>query len=777
MAKILIIDDNVSNRKLVAALLQHEGHITFEAADGMEGLVVARTERPALVIADILMPEMDGYEFVRQLRADPELAATGVIFHTAHYRDQEAKRLAAGCQVEHVLAKPCDSTLLLSTVDRVLMGISALMSLEATAQFNSNHRRLISNKLLQTVEELQQEIEERKRAESKVRHLNRVYAVLSGINSLIVRVTSRDELCTEACRLAVEHGPFRIAWIGMLDSAGEMVLPLAWAGDSQDLRESARISITSPEEEHDMVASAIRTRQPLVSNDFNSSSPLARYREELLTRGYRSAVALPLVVADKAVGCLTLVAEEEGFFDGEEMRLLLELAGDISFALDHIGKAEKLDYLAYYDSLTGLANRSLFLERVNHFIADASRRNGELAVIVADLERFEAINDAMGRHVTDELLKQIGDRFARTVGDPKRVARIGPDHFAAIIPEVIGNGDVLHHLGTWWRQWLESPFVVSGKEILIYAKGGIALFPDDGTDAAPLLDHAEFAVKQAKETGKPHAFFAKNISDSRAQWLAQEGRLARALDKEEFVLHYQPKVDLTTRRLEGVEALIRWQHPDLGLVPPMKFIPLLEETGMIGEVGAWVMRQASLDRSRWLERGLQAPRIAVNVSTVQLGRDDFVRTVSAILQLAGAQAGIDIEVTESLIMQDVSGNIEKLTAIRNMGVSIAIDDFGTGYSSLGYLAKLPVETLKIDRSFVSTMLDDPSTMTLVSTIISLAHALKLVVVAEGVESEEQAKFLRLLSCDQMQGYLISKPLPFDEMTSYLGQGVNFNGAA
>jgi diguanylate cyclase (GGDEF)-like protein len=772
MARILVVDDNETNLKLVSSILRYEGHVTFEAHDGHQGLTLARSETPALIIADVLMPTMDGYEFVRLLRADPQLAGIAVIFHTAHYLDQEAQRLAEGCQVEHVLPKPCDAAQLLSTVALVLSRTPAAMSLEATGQFDVEHRRLVSKMLLQKVEELQQEVEERKQAEAKVRQLNRVYAVLSGINSLIVRVASRDELCAESCRLAVEHGHFRVAWIGMRDPGGDVLVPMAWAGDSQDLRKSARISINSQDDDPGMIASAVRSGQPVVCNDLRSSPHSVRHREQLIARGYRSLVALPLIVSGTAVGCLTLVTDEAAFFSDDEMRLLLELSADISFALDHIQKAEKLDYLAYYDSLTGLANRSLFLERVNHFIADAARRNVELAVIVVALERFETINDTLGRHVTDRLLSQIGSRFVRAVGSRTWVARIGSDHFAAVIPEVIKDGEVLRELNAWWRQWLGTPFTVERDTILIQAKAGIALFPSDGATPEILLDRAEVALKEARASGKVHAFFTKDISDSRAEWLALEANLIRALEREEFVLYYQPKLDLTTRKLQGVEALIRWQSPELGLVPPVRFIPLMEETGMISEVGAWVMRQATLERSRWLEPGLDAPRIAVNVSTIQLAREDFVRTVATILKLAGSEAGMDIEVTESLLMQDVTKNIAKLVAIRELGVGIAIDDFGTGYSSLGYLAKLPVETLKIDRSFVSAMLDDPSAMTLVSTMISLAHALKLTVVAEGVESEEQAKFLRLLRCDQMQGYLISKPLPFDEMTAYLSRSRN-----
>ena len=766
MARILVVDDNATNRKLVVTLLQYEGHVPFEACDGMQGLAEARKERPDLIITDILMPSMDGYEFVRQLRADPDLSGTPVIFHTAHYGDPHAQALAAGCGVKHVLVKPCDTAVLLKTVALALSEVRGAPELEATGQFVLDHRRLISDKLVQKVEELQKEIDQRRRAEEKVQHLNRVYAVLSGINALIVRVESRDELCTEACRLAVEHGRFKVAWIGLYDSRTGDLEPIAWAGECQDLRAASHVRIGEPAESDGLVAAAIRSRRPVVCNGLASSQKV-RFRDQLIARGYQSLVILPLLIGDRSVGCLVLIAEEPGFFDEREMQLLEELSGDISFALDHIGKAEQLDYLAYYDALTGLANPSLFAERVNHYIGEAGRPHVALAVVIVEIERLEAINDTLGRHAGDQLLRQAAERFSLSVGDAKHVARIGAGHLGAVIPEVVGDSDVLQIVEGWRSVWLDDSFNVDGRELGVSVRFGIALFPDNGLDAETLMQNAGAALKQARLAGNGHAFYARNITENRAEWLSMEAGLKRALENEEFVLHYQPKVDIETRRLKGVEALIRWQHPELGLVPPIKFIPLLEETGMIVEVGAWVMRQASLDRSHWLERRLAAPRVAVNVSTVQLGRKDFVRTVSDIVKLAGGEAGIDIEVTESLIMKDVTENIEKLTAVRRLGVGIAVDDFGTGYSSLGYLAKLPVETLKIDKSFVLSMLDDSSSMTLVSTMISLAHALKLTVVAEGVESEEQAKILRLLRCDQMQGFLISKPLSFDDMTAYL----------
>jgi EAL domain-containing protein (putative c-di-GMP-specific phosphodiesterase class I) len=259
------------------------------------------------------------------------------------------------------------------------------------------------------------------------------------------------------------------------------------------------------------------------------------------------------------------------------------------------------------------------------------------------------------------------------------------------------------------------------------------------------------------------------MSERVSEKLALENKLRQAIEKEEFVLHYQPKVDLETRTVTGVEALLRWQNPELGLVPPLKFIHLLEETGLILHVGSWAVRRAALDHKAWTRQGLNAPRVAVNVSAIQLRQRNFVRLVEDAIVDGMAPTGIDLEITESLLMDDIQASIEKLQAVRALGISLAIDDFGTGYSSLAYLAKLPVQALKIDRSFIVAMHNDANAMTLVSTIISLAHSLRLKVVAEGVETEEQAKILRLLRCDEMQGYLFSKPIPVDHLVALLAK--------
>jgi diguanylate cyclase (GGDEF)-like protein len=612
-----------------------------------------------------------------------------------------------------------------------------------------------------------QNVTEEKEAEARIIRLNRVYAMLSGINALIVRVRDREELFKEACRIAVQAGQFLVAFVAVADPRDQLVKTAAWAGDERGFGQLTRPTVGAGRGQAGLSAQAIEKRIPVIVNDIEADGNAMRYPKEALERGYRSAAALPLVVDGKAIGALVLYSAEVGSFDEEETKLLIELAGDISFALEHIQKAEKLDYLAYYDQLTGLANRALFLERVGEKLIAAGRSKSKVAVSALDVERFRAINEALGRQAGDELLKQIADRFRKAAGDESRLARIGADQFAVVSVEAQNEEQLARVTELKLKECFGSPFRIGAAEIRAYAKIGIAVYPNDGADADTLLRNAEAAVKKAKASGEPYLFYTQEMTERIAEKLALENLLRQAFEKEEFVLHYQPKVNVETRSIVGVEALIRWRSPRRGLVPPLQFIPLLEETGLILQVGSWALRRASLDHRVWVEQGIKAPRVAVNVSPIQLRQRNFVHGIEQAIMDGLTPTAIDMEITESLIMEDIEGNIQKLNAVRALGVNIAIDDFGTGYSSLGYLARLPVQALKIDRSFINTMNKDSNAMTLVSTIISLAHSLQLKVIAEGVETEEQAQYLRLLRCDEMQGYLFSKPLPLDALVSLL----------
>ncbi len=444
---------------------------------------------------------------------------------------------------------------------------------------------------------------------------------------------------------------------------------------------------------------------------------------------------------------------------------------------------ERIRQLALYDSLTGLPNRNLFRDQLSHAVARAGRTGEVLAVLSLDLDRFKRINETLGYELGDLLLKETASRLTRTLRqadsvmrhDPNEVnyllAHQGGDEFTVFLDGLAEAQDAVKAVRRI-LDTLSAPFELDGKEVVVSASIGIAVHPLDGGDAESLLKNAGAAMYHAKQQGRnTYQFYNSRMNASALEKLALESSLRKALERKEFVLHYEPRSDLAKGTISGLEALIRWNDPETGLVPPIRFISLLEETGMILEAGRWVIHKALEDYRSWQMQGLEPPRVAVNVSAIQLRQKDFVDILrDAIRDSTAGSHGLDLEITESLIMEDIDENIGKLRVIRDMGIHIAIDDFGTGYSSLGYLPRLPVQSLKIDRSFVVRMLNDPNTMTLVRTIISLAQSLRLKVVAEGVESEEQARMLRLLRCDEMQGYLFSKPLPFDEMAALLRKG-------
>jgi diguanylate cyclase (GGDEF)-like protein/PAS domain S-box-containing protein len=598
-------------------------------------------------------------------------------------------------------------------------------------------------------------------SESKIKRLNRVYSILSQINTLIVRVQDREELFREACRIAVEEGGFRMAMINIINLSTGKVVPVASAGKERALLTQIRELLESPVAEQSMTVRAMRGKEAIVSNNVENDAQVL-LGPDYFQAGVRSIAVIPLIVSGESVGVVALYSAETDFFHDAETQLLTELASDISFALDHIEKQDRLHYLAYYDSLTGLANRSLFLERLEQHIQDAVAGGYGLGIGIMDIERFKNINDSLGQPAGDVLLKQVADWLALNLGGTQFLARIDADHFAVVLPQVSKEGNLPRLVEKKMAAFMGHSFNLNGALFRIAYKTGVALFPDHGANAETLYKNAEAALKKAKAGGDPYLFFNQNMTAMVAARLTLENQMRQAIQNDEFVLHYQPKMDLASGRLIGVEALIRWNDPKTGLVPPGQFIPILEETGLIYEVGRWALRQAVSDYLRWRAAGLPAVRIAVNVSPLQLRNRGFINEIQQVIgEDEGAAEGLELEITESVIMADVALSATILQSVRAMGLSVAIDDFGTGFSSLSYLSKLPVDTLKIDRSFVVDMTSRSEGLALVSTIINLAHSLKLKVVAEGVETEEQASLLRLLKCDQVQGFLFSKPLPTD----------------
>lgn len=613
------------------------------------------------------------------------------------------------------------------------------------------------------------DITQRKAHEARIVRLNRIYSVLSGINTTIVRVRAPQELFDEACRIAVEHGKFTLAWIGTLDADTQQVTPVARAG--RDDGYLSRINLTATEDTPGsctLTARALTRRQPVICNDIATDEAMHSLRAEALQRGYRSVVVFPLLLGDQPVGVFALYASEANVFDEEEMRLLVEMAGDISFALDHLEKEQRLNYLAYYDAVTGLPNRTLFLDRVAQKI-HAARRDGQaFSVVMLDLNRFSSINETLGRQAGDDLLRQITRRLQGILGETDILAHFSADYFGIATRHDDEGQDIAHVLERILSEIKNQSFLIGGQELHVSARAGVSSYPADGGDIESLLRNAEAALKKVKLSGEKYLFYTPAFNALVAEKLSLENKLRRALEQEQLVLHYQPKVDLGSGRISGLEALMRWDDPERGLVSPLEFIPLLEETGMILEAGLWALETAVSDSLAWQAKGLQSPRIAVNVSQIQLQQKDFVSMIERVVKGDRDVAGrLELEITESLVMRDIVANIQKLRMIREMGVEVAIDDFGTGYSSLSYIAKLPVGTLKIDQAFIANMTSNSDDLSIVSTIISLAHSLDMRVVAEGVETGEQARLLRLQKCDEIQGFLFSPAVPAAQIEEFL----------
>ena len=423
----------------------------------------------------------------------------------------------------------------------------------------------------------------------------------------------------------------------------------------------------------------------------------------------------------------------------------------------------QLERQANYDTLTALPNRNLFHDRLGQALTYAHRHDSGLAVLLIDLDHFKNINDSLGHTAGDILLQDVAGRIAGCVREGDTVARLGGDEFVAILSEIAAEEDATVVTRKILKAMAE-PYTIEGHELHVTGSIGIALHPRDGGDAETLLKCADAALYRSKDLGRNmYQFFNVEMNTKAMERLMLEGGLRRALEQREFLLHYQPRVDLRTGEITGMEALVRWQHPEKGLIPPLRFIPVAEETGLIVPLGEWVLRTACEQNKSWQRAGLKPVCVAVNLSACQFRHQDLVQVVADILKETDLDPGyLELEMTESLIMHNVEETIATLTRLKAMGVKLSIDDFGTGYSSLSYLKRFPIDMLKIDQSFVRNITTDPDDAAIAKTIISMAHDMQLKVIAEGVETEEQKSFLRLRHCDEMQGYFFSRPVPAGE---------------
>lgn len=607
------------------------------------------------------------------------------------------------------------------------------------------------------------DITERHEQKQKIERLHRIQAMLSGINSAIVRIRNRSELLQETSRIAVDDGKFCIGWVGVIDHNDgrlQMVAQSGFLGDDREvvLNKTVQLVPEGPAE------FAIFQQRPVFDNDIGRAAGASDIRRRAIRLGAQSVIALPLVVEGETFGVVVLYAQDKSYFDDEEIRLLRELADDVSFGLEFIAKEERVDYLSYYDATTGLPNRSQFFYRLSRQLQEAANGAFSTTLSLVDVDRFRMINDTYGRHEGDALIAAIARRLSDSVEDTDTVARIGSNTFAVAVTEKGDAAEIAHQLEERNQSVFREPFRVGREDLRISATTGVAVFPNDASSPEVLLANAEAALRSAKSGNHRYLLYSPDMNARVAESMRLENKLRLALENDELSLWYQPKVCAQSGKLKGLEALMRWQDQETGeMVPPDKFIPVMEHTGMILEAGNWAMWQVARDCAAWKAAGATVPHVAVNVSPIQLEQKDFVDSVvkahEAVLK-TGAE--LDLEITESVVMEQVDRIIPKLQTLHELGTRVSIDDFGTGYSSLRYIARLPIDALKIDRSFVFGLGESAESLAIVKSVISIAKALQLIVVAEGVETEEQVTLLRALECDELQGYYLGRPLPPDE---------------
>ena len=518
-----------------------------------------------------------------------------------------------------------------------------------------------------------------------------------------------------------------------------------------------------------LVRGVWRNKEPTWLTNLQDDKPFRR-RPSVIKFGWQSAYCFPIIAGSEVTSVMEFFGRQSRQPDQMLLQITSSIGSQIGQFIARKQAEERVRHLAHYDDLTALPNRSMFNQRLSHALAQAQRRDKPLAILFIDLDRFKNINDTLGHQAGDSVLREVAQRLRECLRESDVVGRLGGDEFVVLLeefPQPI-------HVATVAQKILSSvarPFLLDAQEFHITASVGISAFPEDGADVPTLLKNADIAMYRAKEQGKNnYQFYSAQMNVHSIERLTLEAGLRRALERDELVLHYQPQIDIRTGSITGMEALVRWQQPAKALIPPAQFIPLAEETGLIVPIGEWVLKTACAQNQSWQEQGLPPLRIAVNLSARQFVHEALLHSVARVLQETGLEpALLEFEITESMVMHNSEHAVKLLNKLKAMGIHISIDDFGTGYSSLAYLKRFPIDSLKIDRSFILDIPDDKGDAAITQAVIAMAHTLGLKVIAEGVETREQFNFLRKNRCDEMQGYYFSAPLPADQATALLLQ--------
>ncbi len=690
----LVIDDDLSMRIAMHAALAKSGFEVLEAESGEQGVELFQNCRPDLILLDVVMPEVDGYETCSQIRSLPSGRFVQILMVTG-LDDTDSIERAFEVGASGFIAKP---------INWAMLGHRGKYMVRAGRAFQELDRS--KSRLAKTQE-------------------------LAQLGNWEIDLISNDFSCSVEARklLGIEEKSAFISFDSffatIVDEEKKVVEEKIKAALSAKKSYSINYRIAHP----DGTERYILNHGETVLNDFG------------------------------------------------EPELMLGAVQDVT----QLKKAEEeIRYLAFYDGLTGLANRMLFHDRLNQEIQTAHRHGQSFALLYLDLDQFKRINDTFGHHIGDQLLKKVSavlqkcirssDSASRMcdINQDAMIARLGGDEFTIILSDIKEPENAALVAKRIIKE-IPAPFFHEGHEIASTTSIGISIYPTDGTDANELLKHADTAMYQAKTDGRNnYQFFEKSLNVATVERFSLEQDIAKAITNDEFKLVYQPKIDVQTRSIIGAEALIRWHHPQRGIVPPDTFISIAEESGQIIEINKFVIKTASKQWQQWLRDGFDPGIVAVNLSGYQFARQNIIATINEGLQDAELDPEyLEIEITENILMQDIKQTADVLQEIKEMGVRIALDDFGTGYSSLSYLATYPVDTIKIDRSFVQECTSNPNNIIIIKAIIALGHSLGMKIVAEGVEQDEEFTIIRKFGADEAQGYFFAKPLPPNDFVKLL----------
>jgi len=608
--------------------------------------------------------------------------------------------------------------------------------------------------------------------EDELKRSNRALRLLSASNQTLLRAHEEAVLLYDVCRISTEIGGYSLSWVGFKELDNEQsVRPAAHCGYDEGFLSTAKMSWADGEHGRSAMSAAIRTGTTQLRLDIRNDPRLTILHEDARSRNYQSAIALPLQVNGDTIGAIAIYAPEPNAFHGKEVALLEELASDLSFGIEtirlriaHEHANARIHRLAFFDSLTGLPNRNHLSSLLTDAVAAARESGSQLALLLLDLDYIREINESYGHETGDKILSQVAHKLRELSEDNCVVARFGGDDFIVICNQNDQSKaiNLAEHILTAIKQ----PFLLDTHSFSISGSIGIALYPSDADNPADLLSRADLAMSKVKEAGGGYRFYKSKMSHALTRELELLQRLECAVAEGNLQLYYQPKVELRSAMIIGAEALLRWHDPVLGLISPAEFIPIAEARGLMSHIGEWVLRTACQHIKLWKEQGLTCRgRIAVNVSTRQFEDPSFLERVARVLEETGVSpSSIELELTESCLMDDPERMFEIMAELRCLGFSIAIDDFGTGYSSLVYLKRIPIDTLKIDQTFVKNMLDDNNDKAIIATIVAIAQQMGLTTVAEGVETEEQRQALLLLGCVVAQGYYFCRPESVEAFT-------------